>query len=84
MRGFKRGRMDKRSMTLDIPVPRDAALTGCSHVDNMCCLDSLRPPCKTRAQTEKQPEVSVTLHLWSPSLSDLCFNLCAEGHCDTD
>lgn len=29
--------MDKRSMTLDIPLPHEAALTSCSHVDNMCC-----------------------------------------------
>lgn len=33
------GLMDKRSMTLGIPLPHDAALTSCSHVDNMCCFD---------------------------------------------
>lgn len=43
------GLMNKRSMTLDIPLPHDATRTSCSRVD-MCCL---KPPCKTRARTEK-------------------------------
>ena len=32
----------KRSMTFDIPLPHDAALTSCPHADNMCCFDFLQ------------------------------------------
>lgn len=33
------GSRDKRSMTLNIPLHHDSALTSCSHVDSMWCFD---------------------------------------------
>lgn len=40
-------------MTLDIPLPHDAVLPICSHVDNMCSFLSLKPPLQNKTVSRK-------------------------------